>query len=279
MKRRPVSTRALILALGYFFLYAPIIVLVGYSFNASKFSTVWTGFSVRWYGALLHDQVLVSAAWLSLRIAFYTACAAVVIGTWVGFVLARFGRFPGFAVFAGMAIAPLVIPEVIQGIALLLLFIALQHLVGWPRGRGPVTIWIGHVMLSLSYVAIVVRSRVNELDRSLEEAAMDLGAKPLKVFFVITLPLLAQALISGWLLTFTLSFDDFIASAFLSGPGSSTLPLVVFARVRGGLNPEMNALATVLISLATAGVIGFNLFASARDRKRARDRSLALGGA
>lgn len=271
---RPLSVA--VLAIGYLFLYVPIISLVVYSFNESKLVTLWSGFLLRWYSALWQDDELISAAWLSLKIAVLTAFASVAIGTWAGFVLARFGRFRGFTLFSGMINAPLVIPEVIQGISLLLLFVALQQLVGWPHGRGLVTIWIGHVMLCMSYVAIIVQSRVKELNKSLEEAALDLGATPLRVFFLITLPLISQALISGWLLSFTLSIDDLVLSAFLSGPGSTTLPLVVFSRVRLGLNPEMNALATLFISVVTIGVIAANLWMQARERKHERDMKLAF---
>ncbi|KWC76435.1 spermidine/putrescine ABC transporter permease, partial [Burkholderia cepacia] len=249
----------------------PIISLVVYSFNESKLVTVWSGFSLKWYGALLHDDELLTAAWLSLKIALLTATASVAIGTWAGFVLARMGRFRGFTLYAAMINAPLVIPEVIQGISLLLLFVAMQQAFGWPAGRGWLTIWIGHVMLCLSFVAVIVQSRVKELDRSIEEAALDLGARPWKVFFVITLPLIAQALVSGWLLAFTVSIDDVILSAFLSGPGSTTLPLVVFSRVRMGLNPEMNALATVFITVVTIGVVVVNRAMLARERRQARD--------
>jgi putrescine transport system permease protein len=192
----------------------------------------------------------------------------VFIGTWAGFVLARMGRFRGFALFSGMINAPLVIPEVIQGISLLLLFIELAKWIGWPAERGIFTIWLGHVMLCISYVAIIVQSRVRELNPSLEEAALDLGATPLKVFFTITLPLISQALIAGWLLSFTLSIDDLVLSAFLSGPGSTTLPLVVFSRVRLGLNPEMNALATLFIIAVTVGVVVANFVMLRQERKR-----------
>ncbi|NLP59774.1 ABC transporter permease subunit [Paraburkholderia sacchari] len=265
-----------VLSLGFLFLYIPIISLVVYSFNESKLVTVWSGFSLKWYAALLQDDELLTAAWLSLKIGLMTAFASVVIGTWAGFVLARFGRFRGFTLFAGMINAPLVIPEVIQGISLLLLFVAMEQLIGWPKGRGVITMWIGHVMLCVSYVAIVVQSRVKELDKSLEEAALDLGATPLKVFFVVTLPLISQALLSGWLLSFTLSIDDLVLSAFLSGPGSTTLPLVVFSRVRLGLNPEMNALATLFICAVTIGVIAVNQMMAAREKKRMRDMQMAF---
>jgi putrescine transport system permease protein len=267
---------ATVLTLGFVFLYVPILSLVIFSFNESKLVTVWSGFSTRWYAALLDDDELLQAAWLSLKIALMTATASVVIGTWAGYVMARFGRFKGFTLFTGMINAPLVIPEVIQGISLLLLFVAMQQLLGWPKGRGMLTIWIGHVMLCISYVAIIVQSRLKEMNRSIEEAALDLGATPFKVFFVITIPLISQAILSGWLLSFTLSIDDLVLSAFLSGPGSTTLPLVVFSRVRLGLNPEMNALATLFISIVTIGVIVVNQVLVSKERKRARDMQLAF---
>jgi putrescine transport system permease protein len=256
------------LGLGFAFLYIPIVSLIVYSFNESQLVTIWTRFSTKWYQALLTDDELITAAWLSLRIGLMTAFASVVIGTWAGFVLARMGRFRGFTLYTGMINAPLVIPEVIQGISLLLLFVEMGKLIGWPAGRGVFTIWIGHVMLCISYVAIIVQSRVRELNPSLEEAALDLGATPLKVFFTITLPLISQALAAGWLLSFTLSIDDLVLSAFLSGPGSTTLPLVVFSRVRLGLNPEMNALATLFIAVVTVGVILGNYFMQRAERKR-----------
>ncbi|WP_321841495.1 ABC transporter permease subunit [Paraburkholderia bannensis] len=256
------------LGLGFAFLYIPIVSLIVYSFNESQLVTVWTHFSTRWYEALASDDELINAAWLSLRIALMTAFASVIIGTWAGFVLARMGNFRGFTLYTGMINAPLVIPEVIQGISLLLLFVEMGKLLGWPAGRGVFTIWIGHVMLCISYVAIIVQSRVRELNPSLEEAALDLGATPFKVFFQITLPLISQALAAGWLLSFTLSIDDLVLSAFLSGPGSTTLPLVVFSRVRLGLNPEMNALATLFIAVVTVGVIVGNHFMQRAERKR-----------
>jgi putrescine transport system permease protein len=262
---RPLQITAL--GIGFAFLYIPILSLIVYSFNDSPLVTVWTEPSLKWYRALINDDELINAAWLSLRIAFVTACASVVIGTWAGFVLARMGRFRGFTLYAGMINAPLVIPEVIQGISLLLLFVEMAKLLGWPD-RGFFTIFIGHVMLCISYVAIIVESRVRELNPSLEEAALDLGATPLRVFFSITLPLISQALVAGWLLSFTLSIDDLVLSAFLSGPGSTTLPLVVFSRVRLGLNPEMNALATIFIALVTAGVIAANYFMQRSERRR-----------
>jgi putrescine transport system permease protein len=267
---------ATVLTIGFVFLYVPILSLIIFSFNESKLVTVWSGFSTRWYAALLDDTELLQAAWLSLKIALMTATASIVIGTWAGYVIARFGRFKGFTLFTGMINAPLVIPEVIQGISLLLLFVAMQQVLGWPKGRGILTMWIGHVMLCISYVAIIIQSRLKEMNRSIEEAALDLGATPLKVFFVITIPLISQAIMSGWLLSFTLSIDDLVLSAFLSGPGSTTLPLVVFSRVRLGLNPEMNALATLFISIVTIGVVVVNQVLVSKERKRARDMQLAF---
>jgi putrescine transport system permease protein len=258
----------LALGLGFLFLYVPIVSLVVYSFNESQLVTVWTRFSTRWYAALLQDDELIAAAWLSLRVALLTAFASVFIGTWAGFVLARMGRFRGFTLYTGMINAPLVIPEVIQGISLLLLFVEMGQWLGWPAGRGILTIWIGHVMLCMSYVAIIVQSRVRDLNPSLEEAALDLGATPLRVFFSVTLPLISQALVAGWLLSFTLSIDDLVLSAFLSGPGSTTLPLVVFSRVRLGLNPEMNALATLFIAVVSVGVVAANVFMQRAEKRR-----------
>ncbi|MGR2682720.1 ABC transporter permease subunit [Chromobacterium haemolyticum] len=265
-----------VLGLGYAFLYLPIALLVIYSFNESKLVTIWSGFSTKWYAALLDDEELLRSAWLSLKIALLTASSSVVIGTVAGYVLARFGRFRLFPLFAGMISAPLVMPEVIIGISILLLFVNLENWVGWPQGRGLTTIWIGHTVLCVSYVAIIVQSRVRELSLSLEEAAMGLGATPFKTFFVITLPLISQALVSGGLLSFTLSLDDLITSAFLSGPGSTTLPMVIFSRVRLGLNPEMNALATVFITLVTVGVVAANQLMRAQERRRAEEMRMAF---
>jgi len=244
----------LVLILGFAFLYIPIISLVVYSFNESTLVTVWSGFSLKWYRSLFDDQVLLSAAWLSLKIAALTATAAVIIGTWAGFVLARMGRFRGFSLYVAMVSAPLVIPEVVLGISMLLLFVEMGSVLGWPEGRGAFTIWAGHVMLCMAYVVVIVQSRVHDLDRSLEEAALDLGAPPLKVFFAVVLPQLAPALLAAWLLSFTLSLDDVVIASFLSGPGATTLPLEIFSRVRLGLKPEVNALAAILIGLVAVGM-------------------------
>jgi putrescine transport system permease protein len=247
--------RPVVLTLGYAFLYVPILCLMVFSFNDSAMMTTWTGFSFKWYGELFNDDALLSAARLSLLIAALTATAAVIIGTWAGYVLARMGRFRGFSLYIGMLSAPLVIPEVVLGISLLLMFVELSSVLGWPAGNGVFTIWVGHVTLCMAYVAVIIQSRVRDLDRSLEEAALDLGATPLRVFFVITLPLILPALVAAWLLAFTLSLDDVVIASFLSGPGYTTLPLEVFSRVRLGLKPEINALATLFMLLVGLFVV------------------------
>lgn len=258
MKGPDKRLRALALGIGFLFLYVPIISLIVFSFNESPLVTKWSGFSLRWYIALFNDSALLNAAWLSFRIAGLTATAAVIIGTWVGYVLARMGRFRGFTVYIGMISAPLVIPEVVLGISLLILFVEMRGALGWPAENGMFTIWIGHTTLCMAYVAVIIQSRIHDLDRSLEEAALDLGATPLKVFFAITLPLIAPALAAAWLLAFTLSLDDVIIASFLSGPGFTTLPMEVFSRVRLGLRPEVNALATLFILVVGACVIAAN---------------------
>lgn len=258
MKGPDKRLRALALGIGFLFLYVPIISLIVFSFNESPLVTKWSGFSLRWYIALFNDSALLNAAWLSFRIAGLTATAAVIIGTWVGYVLARMGRFRGFTVYIGMISAPLVIPEVVLGISLLILFVEMRGALGWPAENGMFTIWIGHTTLCMAYVAVIIQSRIHDLDRSLEETALDLGATPLKVFFAITLPLIAPALAAAWLLAFTLSLDDVIIASFLSGPGFTTLPMEVFSRVRLGLRPEVNALATLFILVVGACVIAAN---------------------
>lgn len=249
MSRAPALLAALLF--GYAFLYLPILLLVAFSFNDSRLVTVWTGFSFRWYVALWNNERLVDAALLSLRIAAVSATGATILGTLAGFALARFRAFRGRALFGAMVAAPLVMPEVITGLSLLLLFVALDQMLGWPAGRGADTITIAHTTFATAYVAVVVQSRLSDFDLSLEEAALDLGARPWKVFFVITLPIIAPALASGWLLAFTLSLDDLVIASFVSGPGATTLPMVVFSAVRLGLTPELNALATVIIALVS----------------------------
>lgn len=264
------------LVVGFLFLYIPIISLIVYSFNASKLVTVWGGFSLRWYASLLQNEQIISAAKLSIQIALASATAAVVLGTVAGFVLARIKRFRGSTLFAGMMTAPMVMPEVITGLSMLLLFISLQQFIGVPSERGFFTIWVGHTTLCMAYVAVVVRSRLLEIDQSLEDAAMDLGARPLKIFFVITLPLISQAIASGFLLSITLSLDDLVTTAFLSGPGSTTLPQVIFSKVRLGLNPEINALATITVLIVGLFVIVANYLMLNAQRKREKARAEAM---
>jgi putrescine transport system permease protein len=240
--------------LGFVFLYAPIVSLVVFSFNASKLVTVWGGFSTQWYRALLEDPQILGAAWISLQIAVVAATLAVVFGTLAAYVLVRFGRFRTRALLTGMSTAPLVMPEVITGLSLLLLFVGMEQLIGWPAGRGKLTIVIAHVTFCMAYVTVVVQSRLAGLDESLEEAASDLGARPVRVFFDITLPVIAPALIAGWLLAFTLSLDDLVVASFVTGPGASTLPMVIFSKVRLGVSPDINALATIIIAIVALGV-------------------------
>lgn len=263
--------RILILVVGFTFLYAPMLMLVIYSFNSSKLVTVWAGWSTRWYTQLFHDTAMINAVGMSLSIATAAATMAVVVGTLAAVVIVRFGRFKGSTGFAFMLTAPLVMPDVITGLALLLLFVAMGHAFGWPAERGMFTIWLAHVTFCSAYVAVVVAARLRELDRSIEEAAMDLGATPLKVFFIITVPMIAPALVSGWLLAFTLSLDDLVFASFVAGPGSTTLPMLVFASVRMGVNPEINALATLI--LLVVGIIGMIAwwFMSRAEKQRVKD--------
>ncbi|MGL6071364.1 ABC transporter permease subunit, partial [Craterilacuibacter sp.] len=235
-------------------------------------------FSLRWYVSLFQNEQILSAAWLSIRIALASATAAVVLGTIAGFVTARFKRYRGSTLFTGMLTAPMVMPEVITGLSMLLLFISLQQLIGVPSERGFLTIWIGHTTLCMAYVAVVVRSRLIEMDKSLEEAAMDLGARPLKIFFVITLPLISQAIASGFLLSVTLSLDDLVTTAFLSGPGSTTLPQVIFSKVRLGLNPEINALASITVLVVGLMVVLANYLMLNAQRKRDKAIAEAMRG-
>ncbi|WP_392663712.1 ABC transporter permease subunit [Amaricoccus sp. B4] len=241
--------------LGFIFLYAPILSLIIFSFNESKLVTVWGGFSTKWYGELFRDPQILRAAWVSIQVAVVSATAAVVLGTLAAYVLTRFGRFRTRALLTGMVTAPLVMPDVITGLSLLLLFVAMDQLIGWPAGRGMTTIIIAHVTFCMAYVAVVVQSRLASLDRSLEEAAMDLGARPVRVFFDITIPVIAPALIAGWLLAFTLSLDDLVIASFVTGPGASTLPMVIFSKVRLGVSPDINALATIIIAIVALGVL------------------------
>lgn len=263
------------LSLGYLFLYLPIVVLVVFSFNSSRQDMVWTGFSTQWYAELLNDTEIIGGFGLSLKIAVMSATSAVVLGTLAAFVLNRYSRFGGRALFSGMVSAPLVMPEVIIGLSLLLMLVSVQKMFGFPE-RGVLTIWIGHTLLGMAYAAVVVQSRLQEMSKSLEEAAMDLGCRPHQVFFLVTLPNITQALGSAWLLTFTLSLDDVVLSAFLSGPGSTTMPLVIFSRARLGLDPRVNAVAALTILVVSVGVIVASVMMARAARLRQQQIAAAM---
>lgn len=268
-----------VLAFGFAFLYVPILSMIFFSFNNSRLVTVWDAANsptLKWYGLLMHNQQILRAAWLSIKIAVMNGTGAVILGTMSGFALVRYGRFRGRTLLAVMTTAPLVMPEVITGLSMLLLFVAMEQLIGWPAGRGVTTITIAHITFSMAYVAVIIQSRLAGFDESLEEAAMDLGARPGKVFWRITLPLIMPAIVSGWLLSFTLSWDDVVISQFVAGPGSSTLPMVIFSKVRLGVSPDVNALATVMVLIVTAGVVGSAFWMRARERQRAREMRLAV---
>lgn len=272
----------IMLFLGLAFLYIPLVMLIIYSFNESKLVTVWGGFSTKWYGKLLDNRQILNAAWLSLKIAVVSSLAAVVLGTMAGYALARIKRFRGSTLFAGMVSAPMVMPDVITGLSMLLLIIQVQGLLQGALGndvawldRGFFTIFLGHTTLCMAYITVVIRSRLVELDQSLEEAAMDLGARPMKIFFVITLPLIMPAIASGFLLGITLSLDDLVITSFLSGPGSSTLPQVIFSKIRLGLDPQMNVLATIMIAAVGTLVLAMNYVVMRQTTKREREMQAA----
>ncbi len=262
------------LALGFLFLYLPIVALVVYSFNDSPVPNVWRGFTLKWYEALLRDSEMLTGLWLSLKIAFLTACGSVVLGTLAAFALVKYKRFTGRTLFSGMVNAPLVMPEVVVGLSLLLMLVSVQRAIGFPE-RGLVTIWLGHLLLGMAYAAVIIQSRLQDLNPQLEEAAMDLGARPSQVFWLVTLPMIAQSLVSAWLLTFTISLDDVVISAFLSGPGSTTMPLVIFSRARLGLNPTVNAMATVIVVIVAIGVVAASYLIARAERQRALEMKAA----
>ncbi|AZC17699.1 ABC transporter permease subunit [Pseudomonas sp. CMR5c] len=262
----------LMLVLGLSFIYLPMLILVIYSFNASKLVTVWGGWSVKWYVGLLDNQQLMGSVLRSLEIACYTAVAAVALGTLAAFVLTRVTRFKGRTLFGGLVTAPLVMPEVITGLSLLLLFVAMAQLIGWPMERGIATIWIAHTTFCAAYVAVVVSARLRELDLSIEEAAMDLGARPFKVFFLITIPMIAPSLAAGGMMSFALSLDDLVLASFVSGPGSTTLPMEVFSAVRLGVKPEINAVASLI--LLAVSLVTFLVWYFGRRAEEARKRAI-----
>jgi putrescine transport system permease protein len=277
MRRKGVFSRTA-LVLGLVFLYVPILSMVVYSFNNSRLVTVWDAAhspTLKWYGVLLSDGEVLDAAWLSLRVALCAATVSTVLGTLAGTALARFGAFRGRSLLVGMTTAPIVMPEVISGLSLLLLFVALEQAIGWPHGMGALTITLAHISFCMAYVTVVIQSRLAGFDESLEEAAQDLGARPAKVFWRITLPLILPAVLAGWLLAFTLSWDDLVISQFVAGPGSSTLPMVIFSKVRLGVSPDVNALATLMVSVVASGVVVATLWMRHRQRRRERDMQLA----
>ena len=263
------SFSKLMLVVGLLFIYLPMLILVIYSFNASKLVTVWGGWSVKWYVGLLDNSQLMGSVARSLEIACYTAIAAVVLGTLAAFVLTRVTRFKGRTLFGGLVTAPLVMPEVITGLSLLLLFVAMAQMIGWPQERGILTIWIAHTTFCSAYVAVVVSARLRELDLSIEEAAMDLGARPWKVFFLITIPMIAPSLAAGGMMSFALSLDDLVLASFVSGPGSTTLPMEVFSAVRLGVKPEINAVASlILLSVSLFTFFAWYFSAKAEERRK-----------
>ena len=258
------------LVLGFLFLYLPMATLVVFSFNHSRLPSHWGGFSLEWYAKLADDSEIINGLWLSFKIALLSASGSVVLGTMAAFSLVKYKRFFGRTLFSGMVSAPLVMPEVIQGLSLLLMLVAIQRAIGFPE-RGLVTIWLGHLMIGLSYATVVVKARLQTLNPQLEEAAMDLGARPWQVFTLVTLPMIAQSLLAAWLLTFSLSLDDVVVSAFLSGPGATTMPLVIFSRARLGLDPSVNAVATVIIVAVAIGVAIASILIARNERRRAAE--------
>lgn len=253
--RRFSTVTILGLILGYAFLYVPILTVIIFSFNESKLVTTWSHFSLKWYASLWNNEGLLGSILTSFHIAAITATIAVILGTLSALIMVRFGKFKGRTLFSGLISAPLIMPDIITGLAMLMLFVATEKLIGWPSHRGIITITIAHITLATAYTYLVVKARLQEFDLSLEEAALDLGAKPLKVFMIITLPLIAPSLVSGWLLSFALSLDDLVIASFLSGPGATTLPMLIFSSIRLGVNPEINALATIIVGIISLAVL------------------------
>jgi putrescine transport system permease protein len=261
---------------GYAFLYLPIFALVIFSFNDSQLSNVWRGFTFKWYAALLNDREMLEGFWISLKIALFTACGSVVLGTLAAFALIKYRRFKGRTLFSGMVNAPLVMPEVVVGLSLLLMLSSVRDAFGFPEQNGALTIWIGHLLLGMAYATVVIQARLQDLNPQLEEAAMDLGARPHQVFWLVTLPMIAQSLASAWLLTFTISLDDVVLSAFLTGPGATTMPLVIFSRAKLGLNPSVNAVATIIVVVVAIGVIAASYLIARTERRRQQEMAAAF---
>ena len=262
------------LAAVYLFLYIPLFFLIVFSFNSTRQDGVFTGFSLRWYTALMGDSRLVEGFFLSLKVAVITGTLSTILGAFAAFVLVRYVKFKGRTLFAGLVSAPLVMPEVIIGLSLLLLMVAVQRALGWPD-RGAITIVLGHTLLGMAYATVVITGRLREMDRSIEEAAMDLGCRPFQVFFLVTLPNIAPSLVAAWMLTFTLSFDDVVISEFLSGPGVTTLPQVIFGYARRGVNPSIYAAAAILITVVSIGIIAYSVLMARQQTRRAREMQAA----
>lgn len=278
MDKRPSAFILTMMVLGFAFLYVPILLMVVYSFNASRLVTVWDSVhspTLKWYAELMSNGEVLDAARLSFRVAALTATGSTILGTLAAFCLVRFGKFRGRNLFVGLTTAPMVLPEVITGLSMLLLFVAMERMIGWPAGRGATTITIAHMTFCMAYVTVVVQARLSIFDRSLEEAALDLGARPAKVFFLITLPIIAPSVVSGWLLAFILSWDDLVITSFVSGPGSTTLPQLIFSKVRLGVSPDINALATLLVLTVTVAVVGVGLILQQRERRLALEAQAA----
>lgn len=263
------------LAAGFAFLYLPIVALVLFSFNDSPLPNVWRGFTLKWYAALVHDEEILRGLWISLEIAFFTACGSVMLGTLAAFALVKYRRFTGRTLFSGMVSAPLVMPEVVVGLSLLLMLVSVQNAIGIPD-KGALTIWFGHLLLGMAYATVVIQARLQDMNPQLEEAALDLGARPHQVFWLVTLPMIGQSLASAWLLTFTISLDDVVLSAFLTGPGATTLPLVIFSRAKLGLNPTVNAVATVTVVVVAIGVLVASYLIARAERRRQQEMAAAF---
>lgn len=265
-----------VMCFGFAFFYIPILSMIVYSFNSSRLATVWGGFSTKWYGSLLSNQQVWDALFLSLKIAFVSATIATILGTMAGIALARFTKFRGRVLFSGLVVAPLVMPEVITGISMLVFFILMADWIGWPGSRGFTTITLAHITFSMVFVTTIVQARMLQADRAIEEAAMDLGSRPWQVMFDITLPVISPAILSGWLLAFTISLDDVVISSFVTGPGNTTLPLLVWSKVKLGVTPDINALATLMILTVGIGVIAAGIIMNRTERKRLREERLAF---
>ena len=274
MKRRPTFLLSM-LAFGFAFFYVPILSMIVYSFNASRLATVWGGFSTKWYSALWSNSKVIEALMLSLKIALVSATIATILGTLAGITLVRMGRFRGRTLFSGLVTAPLIMPEVITGVSSLIFFLLLAQWIGWPAQRGFATVTLAHITFSMVFVTTIVQARLLQFDRAIEEAAMDLGSKPWQVLFDITLPVISPAILSGWLLAFTISLDDVVITSFTTGPGSTTLPLLIWSKVKLGVTPDINALATLMVLAVGLGVVVAGIVMNRAEARRLADERLA----